>query len=34
MVEERVHMAVMAVEKIDAELAQQIIKTDYKIDEM
>ena len=34
MVEERVHMAVMAVEKNDAELAERIIKTDYEIDEM
>ena len=34
MVEERVHMALLAVEKNDAELAGRIIKTDYEIDEM
>ena len=33
MVEERVHMAVLAVEKNDADLAEQIINTDYEIDE-
>lgn len=34
MVEERVHQALEAVENIDAELAQRIIKTDYEVDEM
>ncbi len=34
MVEERVRMALKAVETNDAELAQQIIKSDYEIDEM
>ena len=34
MVEERVRMALNAVDNNDAELAQQIIKTDYEIDEM
>ena len=33
MVEERVHMAVLAVEKNDADLAKRIINTDYEIDE-
>jgi phosphate transport system protein len=34
LVEERVQSATRAVENIDAELAQRIIKTDYEIDEM
>lgn len=34
MVEERVRMAMKAVDNNDAELAHQIIKTDYEIDEM
>jgi phosphate transport system protein len=34
MVEERVRMALLAVETNDSELAQKIIKTDYEIDEM
>jgi len=34
MVEERVQLAARAVENIDAELAQRIIRTDYEIDEM
>lgn len=34
MVEDRVHQALKAVENIDAELAQRIIKADYEIDEM
>ena len=34
MVEERVRMALNAVEANDAELADRIIKTDYEIDEM
>ena len=34
MVEERVRMSTRAIEAYDAELAQQIIKTDYEIDEM
>ncbi len=34
MVEERVRMALQAVETNDGELAQKIIKTDYEIDEM
>jgi phosphate transport system protein len=33
-VEERVRMATKAIEDNDAELAQQIIKSDYEIDEM
>lgn len=33
MVEERVQMAIKAVEDNDSELAKQIIKTDYEIDE-
>lgn len=33
MVEERVQMAVLAVERNDAELAERIIKDDYEIDE-
>ena len=33
MVEERVHMAVLAVEKNDADLAERIINSDYEIDE-
>ena len=32
--EERVRMALKAVDSNDAELAQQIIKTDYELDEM
>jgi phosphate transport system protein len=34
MVEERVRLAVEAVENKDAEAAQRVIKTDYEIDEM
>lgn len=34
MIEERVHMAVTAIETNDATLAQEIIKSDYEIDEM
>ena len=34
MVEERVRLAVAAVENKDAEAAQRVIKTDYEIDEM
>jgi phosphate transport system protein len=34
MVEERVRLAVTAVENKDAETAQRVIKTDYEIDEM
>jgi len=34
MVEERVRMALTAIENNDAELAQRIIRTDYEIDEM
>lgn len=34
LVEERVHMALNAVDNNDAELARQIIKDDYEIDEM
>jgi phosphate transport system protein len=34
LVEEKVQQATRAVENIDAELAQNIIKTDYEIDEM
>jgi phosphate transport system protein len=34
LVEDRVRMALKAVDTNDAELAQQIIKTDYEIDEM
>jgi phosphate transport system protein len=34
MVEERVRMVLKAIDTNDAELAQQIIKTDYEIDEM
>jgi len=34
MVEERVQMAIKAVEDNDSELANQIIKTDYEIDEI
>lgn len=34
LVEERVQLAARAVEHIDAELAQRIIRTDYEIDEM
>ena len=34
MVEERVRMALQAVDTNDGELAQKIIKTDYEIDEM
>lgn len=34
MVEERVRMALTAIDNNDAELAHQIIKTDYEIDEM
>ena len=34
MVEERVRMALQAVETNDGDLAQKIIKTDYEIDEM
>ena len=33
MVEERVQMAIKAIDTNDSELAQQIIKTDYEIDE-
>ena len=33
-VEERVRMALNAVDNNDAELAHQIVKTDYEIDEM
>ncbi|MGD9373996.1 MAG: phosphate signaling complex protein PhoU, partial [Desulfobacterales bacterium] len=34
MVEERVRMALLAVETNDADMAQRIIKNDYEIDEM
>jgi phosphate transport system protein len=34
MVEERVRMALQAIETSDADLAQRIIKTDYEVDEM
>ena len=34
MVEERVQMVLKAIDSADAELANQIIKTDYQIDEM
>ncbi|MEJ5357794.1 MAG: phosphate signaling complex protein PhoU [Desulfobacterales bacterium] len=34
LVEDRVREAVQAVERIDAELAERIVKTDYEIDEM
>ena len=34
LVEDRVRLAVQAVDQIDAEIAQRIIKTDYEIDEM
>jgi phosphate transport system protein len=34
LVEERVQLAARAVENIDAELAQRIIRTDYEVDEM
>lgn len=34
MVEERVRMAIQAIEARDAELAEKIIKNDYEIDEM
>ena len=34
MAEERVRLAVAAVENKDAEAAQRVIKTDYEIDEM
>ena len=33
MVEERVQMAIKAIDTNDSDLAQQIIKTDYEIDE-
>ena len=34
LVEDRVRLAVQAVDQIDAEIAQRIIKTDYEVDEM
>jgi phosphate transport system protein len=34
LVEEKVQLATRAVENIDAEVAQRIIKTDYEVDEM
>jgi len=34
LVEDRVRLAVQAVDQIDMEIAQRIIKTDYEIDEM
>jgi phosphate transport system protein len=34
LVEDRVRLAVESVDRIDAEIAQRIIKTDYEIDEM
>jgi len=34
LVEDRVRLAAQAVDQIDAEIAQRIIKTDYEVDEM
>jgi phosphate transport system protein len=34
MVEDRLRLAIQAVDQVDAEIAQRIIKTDYEIDEM
>jgi phosphate transport system protein len=34
LVEDRVYLAVQAVDQVDAEIAQRIIKTDYEVDEM
>ena len=34
MVEERVRMAILAVEEFDGEIAQKVISSDYEIDDM